>query len=38
MGNASQELKQNGWRVTGSNEESGVAQAVEEILGLAFTG
>ncbi|MGZ7100296.1 MAG: Cof-type HAD-IIB family hydrolase [Candidatus Angelobacter sp.] len=38
MGNASQDLKQNGWRVTGSNEESGVAQAVEEILGLAFTG
>ncbi|MGZ4856320.1 MAG: Cof-type HAD-IIB family hydrolase [Candidatus Angelobacter sp.] len=38
MGNASQEVKQNGWMVTGSNEESGVAQAVEEILGLAFTG
>jgi hydroxymethylpyrimidine pyrophosphatase-like HAD family hydrolase len=37
MGNASYELKQNGWRVTGSNEESGVAQAVEEILGLAFS-
>jgi len=36
MGNASHELKQNGWMVTGSNEESGVAQAVEEILGLAF--
>jgi Cof subfamily protein (haloacid dehalogenase superfamily) len=38
MGNASHELKQNGWTVTGSNEESGVAQAVEEILGLAFSG
>lgn len=38
MGNASHELKQNGWIVTGSNEESGVAQAVEEILGLAFSG
>ena len=38
MGNASQELKQNGWIVTGSNAESGVAQAVEEILGLAFSG
>jgi len=37
MGNASHELKQNGWRVTGSNEESGVAQAVEQILGLAFS-
>jgi Cof subfamily protein (haloacid dehalogenase superfamily) len=37
MENASQELKQNGWRVTGSNSESGVALAVEEILGLAFT-
>jgi Cof subfamily protein (haloacid dehalogenase superfamily) len=38
MGNASNELKQNGWIVTGSNEESGVAQAVYEILGLAFNG
>lgn len=37
MGNASNELKQNGWMVTGTNEESGVAQAVEEILGLAFS-
>jgi Cof subfamily protein (haloacid dehalogenase superfamily) len=37
MGNASNELKQNGWKVTGSNDESGVAQAVEEILGLAFS-
>ena len=37
MGNASHELKQNGWMVTGSNEESGVAQAVEQILGLAFS-
>jgi Cof subfamily protein (haloacid dehalogenase superfamily) len=38
MGNASKEMKQNGWKVTGSNAESGVAQAVEEILGLAFKG
>ena len=38
MGNASNELKQNGWIVTGSNEESGVAQAVYDILGLAFNG
>jgi len=37
MGNASNELKQNGWIVTGSNGESGVAQAVEQILGLAFS-
>jgi Cof subfamily protein (haloacid dehalogenase superfamily) len=38
MGNASQELKQNGWKVTGGNDESGVAQALEEVLGLAFKG
>ena len=38
MGNASNELKQNGWMITGSNEESGVAQAVYDILGLAFSG
>jgi Cof subfamily protein (haloacid dehalogenase superfamily) len=38
MGNASKEMKQNGWKVTASNAESGVAQAVEEILGLAFKG
>jgi hydroxymethylpyrimidine pyrophosphatase-like HAD family hydrolase len=37
MGNASKDLKQNGWRVTGSNAENGVAQALEEILGLAFS-
>ena len=37
MGNASNDLKQNGWRVTGSNAEDGVAQALKEILGLAFT-
>ena len=37
MGNASNELKQSGWKVTGSNAENGVAQAVEEILGLAFS-
>jgi hydroxymethylpyrimidine pyrophosphatase-like HAD family hydrolase len=36
MGNASEEMKQNGWKVTASNAENGVAQAVEEILGLAF--
>ena len=37
MGNASQEMKQNGWIVTGSNAEDGVAQAVKEILGLVFS-
>lgn len=37
MENASQELKQSGWKVTASNAESGVARALEEILGLAFS-
>jgi Cof subfamily protein (haloacid dehalogenase superfamily) len=32
MGNAREDLKQNGWRVTLSNEHSGVAAAVEEVL------
>ncbi len=32
MGNAREDLKQNGWRVTLSNEESGVAAAVEGVL------
>jgi Cof subfamily protein (haloacid dehalogenase superfamily) len=36
MGNASEELKQNGWRVTASNAENGVALAVEELLGAGF--
>lgn len=38
MGNASEDLKKNGWRITASNAESGVALAVEEFLGLAFEG
>jgi Cof subfamily protein (haloacid dehalogenase superfamily) len=38
MGNASNDMKQSGWKVTASNAESGVAQAVEEVLGLAFKG
>jgi Cof subfamily protein (haloacid dehalogenase superfamily) len=38
MGNASKELKQSGWKVTLSNAESGVAKAIKEILGLAFSG
>lgn len=36
MGNASQDVKQSGWKVTGSNAEHGVAQALEEVFGLAF--
>jgi Cof subfamily protein (haloacid dehalogenase superfamily) len=32
MANASQELKQNGWPVTLSNDESGVAAAIEQVL------
>jgi Cof subfamily protein (haloacid dehalogenase superfamily) len=36
MGNASQELKQNGWKITASNAESGVAVALEELLGASF--
>jgi len=32
MGNARQDLKQNGWRVTLPNDQSGVAAAVEEVL------
>ncbi|HLW55165.1 MAG TPA: Cof-type HAD-IIB family hydrolase [Candidatus Angelobacter sp.] len=32
MANASEDLKQNGWRITASNADSGVAQAVEELL------
>jgi hydroxymethylpyrimidine pyrophosphatase-like HAD family hydrolase len=31
MGNACDELKQNGWRVTLSNDESGVAAAIREL-------
>lgn len=36
MANAPQELKQSGWHVTATNEDSGVAQALETILGLAL--
>ena len=36
MGNASEELKQNGWRVTASNAENGVAVALEQVLGTGF--
>jgi len=33
MGNASEELKQNGWTITLHNDESGVAAAIEQVLG-----
>ena len=33
MGNACAELKSNGWQVTASNDECGVAAAVEQVLG-----
>jgi hypothetical protein len=33
MGNACPELKQYGWTVTSSNDQSGVAAAVEQVLG-----
>jgi len=33
MGNASQELRRNGWTVTLSNDQCGVAAALEEVLG-----
>jgi Cof subfamily protein (haloacid dehalogenase superfamily) len=36
MGNASEELKQSGWRITASNAESGVAAALEEVLQAGF--
>jgi len=36
MGNASEDLRQNGWKVTASNAESGVAQALEELFGAGF--
>jgi hypothetical protein len=32
MGNASDDLKQNGWTITLHNDESGVAAAVEQAL------
>ncbi len=38
MANASEDLKQNGWKITASNTESGVALAVEDLLGSGFQG
>jgi len=37
MGNACEELKQNGWEVTLSNCDDGVAAAVEKILGADYS-
>jgi len=34
MGNASEELKTRGWPVTLSNDENGVAAAIEQVLGI----
>jgi len=36
MANASDDLKQNGWRQTASNSENGVALAIEELLRTGF--
>lgn len=33
MGNAAEDLRQNGWKLTRSNAESGVAAAIEQVLG-----
>ena len=33
MGNACEELKAKGWRVTRTNDENGVAAALEQVLG-----
>ncbi|MCU1287363.1 MAG: hypothetical protein JWO13_3713 [Acidobacteriales bacterium] len=38
MANASADLKQNGWMETSSNDESGVAAALEQVLGSALLG
>ena len=34
MGNAAEELRRNGWAVTLSNDQSGVAAAIEQVLGV----
>jgi hydroxymethylpyrimidine pyrophosphatase-like HAD family hydrolase len=38
MANASPDLKQNGWMETSSNDASGVAAALEQVLGSALLG
>jgi Cof subfamily protein (haloacid dehalogenase superfamily) len=37
MGNASEELRRNGWTVTLSNDQNGVAAAIEQVLGVGTT-
>jgi Cof subfamily protein (haloacid dehalogenase superfamily) len=37
MGNASEELRRNGWAVTLSNDQNGVAAAIEQVLGVGTT-
>jgi hydroxymethylpyrimidine pyrophosphatase-like HAD family hydrolase len=37
MGNASPELRDRGWMVTGLHDEAGVASAVEQVLSGAKT-
>ena len=34
MGNAAEELRRDGWRVTLSNDQNGVAAAIEQVLGI----
>ena len=38
MGNASEELRRNGWAVTLPNDQSGVAAAIEQVLGRSRVG
>ena len=38
MGNASEELRRNGWTVTLSNDQNGVAAAIEQVLGGSRVG
>ncbi len=38
MGNASEELRRNGWAVTLPNDQSGVAAAIEQVLGGSRVG
>jgi hydroxymethylpyrimidine pyrophosphatase-like HAD family hydrolase len=34
MGNAAEELRREGWIVTRSNDQNGVAAAIEQVLGV----
>jgi hypothetical protein len=35
MGNAASDMHRDGWRITRSNAENGVAAAIEQVLGVA---